>query len=114
MERIVKTFEIETSIDVMRRIERFFALLHHNSNYGHSSTFAMPLDGDGADKVKVTPTPGFAQEVDAIGGVGGSVEIAYSDSFTCKDLHDLSSHWNTRMVAGLFKNGKLMKTIPRD
>lgn len=110
--RVKKSFEIETSPDVMKRIERFLALLHHNSSFGHSGLFAMPLDGDGCDKVTVSPKPRFANEVDAIGGVGGGVEIAYDNSYACKNLKEMGSYWHTKPIAGLFKGDELHTSIP--
>lgn len=78
---ITKTFNITTSPEVMKCIERFFALLHWNSRFGHSSIFAMPLDCDGSDKVTVDPVPEHAKEVELIGGVGFDVEIAQPYSY---------------------------------
>ncbi len=54
MDEKTKTFTITTSPKLMKRIERFLALLHFNSSFGHSATFAMSLDGDGCEKVKVS------------------------------------------------------------
>lgn len=112
MNRVKKTFEIETSPAVMERIERFLALLHHSSNFGHSGLFAMPLDGDGADKVTVTPKPGFAHEVDLCGGIGGDVEIAQNGCYTVKKTANMGSYWVVKPAAALYKNGDLHKTVP--
>ncbi len=112
MTRIKKTFEIETSAEVMERIERFLALLHHNSGFGHSGLFAMPLDGDGADKVTVSPKPRFAHEVDLCGGIGGDVEIAGNGCYTVKKTQSLNSTWIVKPAAALYKNDELEKTIP--
>lgn len=112
MSRIKKTFEIETSPEVMERIERFFALLHHNSNFGHSGLFAVFLDGDGADKVTVSPKPRFAHEVDLCGSIGGDVEIAQNGCYTVKKTAELGSLWLVKPAAALYKNGDLHKTIP--
>ena len=81
-ERITKTFTITTSADVMKRLERFFAMLHFNSNWGHSSFFGLFVDGDGADKITVDPKPTNHEEVDLLGGVGFDVEIAQDNSYT--------------------------------
>ena len=113
MKRIKQTFEIETSPEVMERIERFFALLHHNSNFGHSATFGMWLDGDGSDKVSVSPKPRYAKEVDLIGGVGGSIEIAGNNCYTCCDTKKLASDWYVMTTGSLYKNGDLHSTYPR-
>lgn len=104
-----KTFTITTSPGIMRRIERFLALLHHNSRFGHSATFAMPLDGDGEDKVTVEPEPDFAKEVSLIGGVGGSVEIAYNDAYSCMNLKPLGSRWLVKKMPLETKVPSLMK-----
>jgi hypothetical protein len=109
---IEKTFTIKTTPDVMRRIERFFALLHWNSRHGHSGLFAMPLDGDGADKVTVEPTPGHAPEVGLCGGIGGGVEIAGNDSYWVMSTKHLTSDYVVRPAAGLYKNGELLSASP--
>ena len=114
MTRVKKTFEIETSPSVMERIERFFALLHHNSNFGHSGLFAMPLDGDGADKVVVSPKPGSAHEVDLCGSIGGDVEIANNGGYMAKNTTSLPSFWIVKTSATLYKNGEVHKTLPSD
>jgi hypothetical protein len=110
--RIKKTFEIETSSQVMERLERFLALLHHNSNFGHSGLFAMPLDGDGCDKVTVSPKPRFAHEVDLVGGIGGDVEIAQNGCYTVKKTESLKTNWIVKPAAALYKNDELHKAIP--
>jgi len=112
MSKISRTFTIETSPAVMERIERFLALLHHNSNFGHSGLFAMPLDGDGDDKVSVFPKPGFAHEVDACAGIGGDVEIAGNGCYTVKRTSDMASNWLVKPAAALYKNDELHKTVP--
>lgn len=81
--KITKTFTITTSTEVMRRFERFLALLHLNSHWGHSATFAMPLDGDGPDRFEVADLD-FSlvkKDVNLIGNVGHEVEVAYNDSY---------------------------------
>ncbi len=82
-EEITKTFTITTSPRIMGRIERFFALLHFNGRFGHSGTFGMGLDGDGADHVTVNPMDKkLSPEVNLLGGVGYDVEIARDDSYS--------------------------------
>lgn len=112
MSRVKKTFEIETSPEVMERIGRFLALLHHNSNFGHSGLFAMPLDGDGDDKVVVTPTPVYAHEVELCGGIGGDVEIAMNGCYTVKGIKNMGSYWLVKPSASLFKDDKFHSAIP--
>ncbi|MEW8048922.1 MAG: hypothetical protein AB2792_19915 [Candidatus Thiodiazotropha sp.] len=113
-QRIKKTFEIETSPAVMERFERFLALLHYNSAFGHSSTFAMALDGDGADKVVISPRPRFKNEVDVTGGIGGDVEIALDDGYMAKRISNLGSDWFVGPAAALYKNGEIQKVIPKN
>lgn len=48
------TVTITGSPNVILRIERFLALLHLSSIWGHSCTAAMDLDGDGSEKVRVS------------------------------------------------------------
>lgn len=45
---------ITASPSVILRIERFLALLHLSSIWGHSCTAAMDIDGDGSEKVHVS------------------------------------------------------------
>ena len=113
MARIKRTFEIETSPEVMERLERFFALLHHNSNFGHSGTFAMPLDGDGDDKVTIDPAPRFKCDVDLTGGIGGDVEIAYNNCFSVKDFKEVKSDYIVKSSATLYVDGEPKKTYPK-
>lgn len=91
---VTKTFTITTSPDVMKRFERFLALLHWNSRFGHSSIFAMPLDGDGWDKVTISPEPQHAKEVNLIGGVGFDVELARDGSYGGKFIQQrTATYW---------------------
>ena len=109
-----RTFTITASAVLLRRIERFLALLHYNSGFGHSGLFAMPLDGDGNEKVKVDGLDRrLAFEVDALGGVGYDVEIARDDSYSGRFL-DLKrpARWYTGPAANLYKDGEIAKTIP--
>lgn len=48
------TVTITASPSVILRIERFLALLHLSSVWGHSCTAAMDIDGDGSEKVHVS------------------------------------------------------------
>lgn len=110
--RIKKTFEIETSPEIMERLERFLALLHYNSSFGHSGLFAMPLDGDGSDKVVVSPRPLYQHEVDLCGRIGGDVEIAQNGCYTVKKTEDFATSWIVKSAAALYENDDLHKTIP--
>ena len=112
MTKIKRTFEIETTEKIMERLERFLALLHYNSSFGHSGLFAMPLDGDGEEKIKVYPPPRFHHEVDLCGGIGGHIEIAHNDCYTVKAIADMNSYWVVQPAAALYKDGELKRTIP--
>ena len=111
-ERITRTFEITTSKDVMERFERFLALLHYNSCFGHSGLFAMPLDGDGSDKVTISPRLRFQHEVDLCGGIGGDIEIAYDDCYVVRNTTPLRSSWTVKTGGILYKNGEQIKAVP--
>ena len=113
MKKVTKKFEITTSKEVMDRIERFFALLHFNSRFGHSGLFAMPLDGDGDDEVTVNGlNENLSYEVGLIGGVGYGVEIAFNNSYGGKYLdRNKESKWETGPPANLYKNNEIIKTI---
>ena len=108
MEKIEKTFKITTSPEIMKRIERFFALLHWNSRFGHSGIFAMSLDGDGSEGVTVNPKPEHKYEVDKIGSVGYDVEIVCDNGYhgLFKDKNRKTS-WMVQQVAALYKNGDI-------
>lgn len=114
MNEKTKTFTITTSPRLMKRIERFLALLHFNSGFGHSGTFAMSLDGDGCEKVKISDlekTLGY--EVDAIGGVGYDIEVATDKGYTGFFIDkNKESKWVVRQSASLYKNEELVKTFP--
>ena len=109
-----RTFTITASAVLLRRIERFLALLHYNSGFGHSGLFAMPLDGDGNEKVKVDGLDRrLAFEVDALGDVGYDVEIARDDSYSGRFLdRKRPARWYTGPAANLYKDGEIAKTIP--
>ena len=114
-EEVTRTFKITTSPEVMRRFERFLAFLHWNSRYGHSGIFAMSLDGDGAERFTASPAPGHSDEVSLCGGIGHQVGIAESDGYHGGYLdRERGSDWRVRPLAGLYKNGKLVKAVPDD
>ena len=47
------TVTIESDEDTILKIERFLALLHFSSAWGHTCTAAMDIDGDGSDRLNV-------------------------------------------------------------
>jgi len=93
---VTRKFEITANPYVMERIDRFFALLHWNSRYGHSATFGMSLDGDGCEKVTVHPEPEHQIEVGLIGGVGADVECASDNGFYGIFKHRERKHWSAK------------------
>ena len=108
-----RNFRITTSREVMDRFERFLAFLHWNSRHGHSGMFAMSLDGDGADRFTVSPAPRHASEVSLCGGIGHDIEIANSFGYSGAYMdRERGSRWEVRPIAGLYKNGVLVKTSP--
>lgn len=78
-------FTIEMSPEVKKTFDHFLALLHYNSNWGHSSIFGMFLDGDGSAVFQVkkglNEDPSIRNGVNDIGGSGAHMEIAQSDGF---------------------------------
>lgn len=114
MEKETKTFAITASPTIMKRIERFLALLHFNSSFGHSGLFAMALDGDGNEKVSVDGIDRrLAHEVDLIGGVGYGVEIARDKNYGGAFLdRERENKWYTGPAANLYVNGEVKKTVP--
>jgi len=113
-DKTTKTFTVTATEEVMARFERFLALLHYNSSFGHTSLFAMHLDGDGSDRLQVKEIDGnLAHEVDAIGGVGYNVEIAGNKKYYGVFIdHEKGAPWYTGNAANLYKDGKVVKTIP--
>lgn len=116
---VTKTFTVTTSPELMARLERFLALLHFNSNFGHSGMFAMPLDGDGSEKIRVAELVGnakLARQVDLIGGVGYDIEVArsvgYSGRFIDRERDNRWSVYGNDETATLMKNGEVVKEVP--
>ena len=114
MKEETKVFEITANPQILRRIERFLALLHFNSCFGHSGLFGMGLDGDGSEKVVVKDiNRSLGYEVDLIGGIGYGVEIANDTSYSGRFIdNERSSKWVTQRSGSLYKEGELVKTIP--
>lgn len=111
-DKITQTFEITAAPHVMERFERFLALLHHNSRFGHSGLFAMPLDGDGADTVEVSPKPRYGHEVDLCGSIGGGVEIAHDNCYSALNTRPLTHSYVVKTGGVLYKDGKQLKAVP--
>jgi hypothetical protein len=120
MKEVTKTFTVTASSDeVMKRFERFLALLHFNSGFGHSGTFGMPLDGDGSEKISVDELKAkyhkgsLPHEVELIAGAGYSVELAHTNGYG-GFYRDRSRECRYRVgpAANLYKNGEVIRTSP--
>ena len=114
-----KTFTVTATPEIMKRFERFMAMLHYNSCFGHSAHFAMFLDGDGWDKFELAEIDkSLKNEVDVIGCVGRDVEIACTDKYTARNFdRQTSKAWWTKRegtTAHLYNDGKLKRTIGAD
>lgn len=80
---ITKTFTITASPKLIKRLERFLALIHFSSNWGHSGIFGMPLDGDGSDRIQVEPIDkNLRPGVDRVTGYGFGIELAMDHGFS--------------------------------
>jgi len=120
-----KTFTVTATPEIMKRFERFMAMLHYNSCFGHSAHFAMFLDGDGWDKFELKEVDkSLKNEVDAIGCVGRDCEIACTDKYMARSFKRdaLTSYWTERegTTAHLMKgfrdddDRELVRTIGAD
>jgi len=106
---ITKTYEITATEDVIKRFERFLAFMHFNG--GHSATFGMPFDGDGADILKVNPPPplvkseGKESDHNMVAGCGPTLEVAYNNSYAAYRI-------NKEMPYYTVENGVKKKFYP--
>jgi hypothetical protein len=109
--KVKKQFVVEGNADVVERLERFLALLNFNSSWGHSALFAMPLDGDGPDRIRISGIrKGLAREVELIGGVGYDVEVALDDCYSGKYLNrEKEGNFKTGQKGVLFKGLEIHK-----
>lgn len=76
---IEKTFTIKAEPRLMKRFERLLALMSLCSRWGHTGTFGMWVDGDGADRIHVEgdiDMDEYRKGVEKISGVGYHVELA--------------------------------------
>lgn len=53
-EEITKTFTITGDAEIVKRVERFLAFVQYLGNIGHSCVAGMYVDGDGADRIKIS------------------------------------------------------------
>jgi hypothetical protein len=117
MSTVTKEFRVTASPHVMAKFEKFMAMLHFNSRFGHSAAFGMWLDGDGSDKFTLSPAPPriVGSEVNLIGGVGYDVEMAcdgyYGGLFIDRKRN---CNWRVERTATLFKDGLPRETYPRE
>lgn len=108
-EEATKSFTITASPAVMRRFERFLALLHYNSGWGHSANFVMPLDGDGSDRFRVHDfKPGYHKDVEHIGSIGYEFEIALDDAYTTR-AGIATPRYYLAKNGQLFRDGEVIK-----
>ena len=111
---VTKDFKITAPPGVMRRFERFLAMLHFSSQWGHSGTFAMGLDGDGPERLTVSPAPNsFRDQYSLTSGIGGDIEIATSRGYTVCKMAKMGSEWLVRPSATLYRDGDVHSTAPR-
>jgi hypothetical protein len=73
---ITKTFTVKADPDTMRCFELMLARMYYNATWGHSSTVAMSVDGDGSDRFELDPTPTKEVRQIVVDGKRGEVEIA--------------------------------------
>lgn len=113
--KTTKTFTITTDEGTMRSIERFFALLHFNSRFGHSGIFGMSLDGDGDQSVTISPIDRtLAPAVGLIGGVGYDLEMICDHGYSGRFFdRERESRWVVQRSASLYRDGDLVKTYPQ-
>jgi hypothetical protein len=96
---MTQTITITATEDTWVKLIRFLALLHHNG--GHSGVFGMSFDGDGHERLAVSPTPHelmgefshspseeeIRRMVDRAGGAGLDVEYAVESGYVVKASH---------------------------
>lgn len=118
---VTKTFTVTASdFIVMHRFERLLAMLHFNSNFGHSSIFGIPLDADGSDKIRVAEIDkNLGRQVGLLAGIGYDVELAGDGNYSGKfiDRQRPGGRWLVKPspvegAAELYKDGQFVKTSP--
>ena len=79
-----QTYTITASPEVIERFERFLAMLTVSSSSGHSGTFGMSFDGDGAEEFLVPRTnlTKYSEGAKRLMSVGYHIEIANRYGFT--------------------------------
>lgn len=89
--------------ETLQRFVEFLSFFHYNG--GHSGLFAMPFDGDGADRLRVVDYPIDTEHLRGrwrIGGTGASVEVAEGRGRFSGYMIDWSRKY-------LYRNGELTR-----
>ena len=104
---ITKTFTITASPKLIKRLERFFALIHFSSNWGHSGLFGMYVDGDGADRINVSPLDKTLRPgVNKVTNWGYGVELAMDGGFSGAHLEKEYDRPHKRKTPFFSDNGE--------
>ena len=83
MKKETRTYKISGEPQLLDKFERLLSMMHYASSWGHSGIFGMWLDGDGADRLNVSPVRTQARKgVEKIGCVGYHVELATDRGFS--------------------------------
>ncbi|MYE06892.1 MAG: hypothetical protein F4Y04_06695 [Chloroflexi bacterium] len=79
-----RAYRITAEPAVLDRLERLLAVMQYSGDVGHTGTFGMWLDGDGADRLKVEgfATGKYRKGCEKITGVGYHVEMATDHGFS--------------------------------
>ncbi len=106
MELFTKKYEITAPAEIHDRLDAFLAFFHFNG--GHSGTFGMWFDGDGADTLKVDPPPPkeYAKGSQRIANAGHELEIATNQgTYYSRALDRKRPEYR-------YKDGALWKLLP--
>lgn len=69
--------KLSGSKECVRRVQRLLACIEYNGGVGHSGTFGIAWDGDGADKIRIDGLPKDIdhKQFEAQSNYGGEVEV---------------------------------------
>ena len=70
-----KVVEFEGNEEAVNTLDSLLTLLHYMSSWGCSRTISLVWDGDGTDRVKVNPTLGLRDDVEAAVKSGKSIRV---------------------------------------
>lgn len=106
MKKETRTYKVSGSPDILDRIERFLSMLHLNGTNGHSGTFCMVFDGDGADGVAVDGIDHdrHKEMVRALSEYGGEYEVVGNGGAFCVNRDQKS-----KLVYG-YREGRMFKS----